>query len=481
MAQQTATPSPAPNRLDWYLEAKFGLFLHWGPYSVGGVEASWPIMTPGMSENLFRNTTRISEAAYVALAQRFNPQKFDARAWVRLAQEAGMRYIVLTAKHHDGFCMFDAPGTDYKITHSPYGRDICLELAEACHAAGMRLGFYYSPPDMHHPGYRDTRRPVSANWLGEPKRPEWDAYLDYMESHLRKLLTGYGEVSILWFDGLANHLKYDPPRFHRLIHELNPRTLINDRLGDGYDYITPEQFIPRRGVPVRTGKPPASNEGGEGLLKTLPALLKVPLLGGWVRKQMEKYAEGELELTQIPQAVCPAPQDFQPWETCMTMGQSWAYNPAETRWKSPQELVRNLVKVVSGGGNYLLNIGPAPDGTFPPEAVERLRYIGQWMGRNAQAIYGTSYAPPLAGFDGKVTRKGGCYYLHLFDWPASGQIVIEAFPAAVQSAALLPGTPLPYSQAGSRLQNRLQISLPAQAADARDEAASVIVVQMAQP
>ena len=212
-----------------------------------------------------------------------------------------MRYIVLTAKHHDGFCMFDAPGTDYKITNTPYGKDICLELAEACSEAGMRLGFYYSPPDMHHPGYRDTNKPVTANWLGEPKRAAWSVYLDTMESHLRKLLTDYGEVSIIWFDGLVNHQKYDPPRFHRLIHELSPNTLINDRLGDGYDFITPEQFIPRQGVPVRTGKPPAGNQGGEGLFKAVPVMLKVPLLGGWVRSQLTKYAEGSLELTKITQ------------------------------------------------------------------------------------------------------------------------------------------------------------------------------------
>ena len=254
--------------LDWYLEAKFGLFIHWGAYSVAGVEASWPIMAPDLSEAMFKNRTKITEAEYVTLPDKFNPIDFNPDEWVRTAQDAGMRYIIITAKHHDGFCMFDAPGTEYKVTNTPYGKDICLELAHACAKVGMRLGFYYSPPDMLHPSYRDTRKPATKNWLGEPKRKEWGDYLDYMESHIRKLLTDYGEVSILWFDGLVNHGKYDPPRFHQLIHEISPNTLINDRLGDGYDYITPEQFIPKKGIPVRTGKPPSGNDpGGDVFLR----------------------------------------------------------------------------------------------------------------------------------------------------------------------------------------------------------------------
>lgn len=169
------------NRLDWYQEAKFGLFIHWGAYSVAEVEASWPIMTPELSEAMFANTRRISQKEYVSLPSRFNPTEFDPDLWVQTAKEAGMRYIVITSKHHDGFCMFDAPGTDYKITNTAYGKDICLELAQACARQNMKLGFYYSPPDMHHFGYRDTRKPATANWTGEPKRKEWAAYLDYMD------------------------------------------------------------------------------------------------------------------------------------------------------------------------------------------------------------------------------------------------------------------------------------------------------------
>ena len=155
-----------PERLAWYKDSRFGLFIHWGAYSVAGVEASWPIMAPEMSEVMFKNHTRITQSEYTSLPARFNPVYFDADDWVRMAKNAGMRYIIITAKHHDGFCMFDAPGTDYKITNTPFGRDVCLELSRACEKAGIRLGFYYSPPDMHHPGYRDTRKLAVKNWLG---------------------------------------------------------------------------------------------------------------------------------------------------------------------------------------------------------------------------------------------------------------------------------------------------------------------------
>jgi alpha-L-fucosidase len=442
--------------IDWYLDARFGLFIHWGAYSVAGVEASWPIMTPDLAEIMFGNPTRITEEEYTALPLGFNPVNFNAREWVRLAKRAGIRYIVLTSKHHDGFCMFDAPGTDYKVTNTPYGKDICLELAEACADAGMRLGFYYSPPDMHHPGYRDTTRPATENWLGEPKRAAWAEYLNYMESHLRKLLTNYGEVSVIWLDGLVNHQKYDPPRFHRVIHELSPTTLINDRLGDGYDFITPEQFIPRKGVPVRTGKPPAANQGGEGLFRAVPSLIKAPLIGGWLRNQLKKYASGELELTRVPQHPYPTADAFQPWETCMTMGQSWAYNPHENHWKPAEQLIKHLVEVVSSGGNYLLNVGPRPDGTFPSEAVQRLEVIGHWMDVKGEAICGASYAPPIRDFTGRITSKGDNFYLHVFKDPSNTRIVMNEFPGQVTDVSLLPGENLVFHQHA----NRVEIEVP---------------------
>jgi alpha-L-fucosidase len=419
-------------------------------------------MAPGLSEAMFGTKKRISEADYVALPDQFDPVDFHAGDWVRLAQEAGMRYIVITAKHHDGFCMFDAPGTEYKITRTPYGRDVCRELAQACADAGMPVGFYYSPPDMHHPGYRDIRKPVARNWLGEPRRPEWPAYLDYMESHLRKLLTDYGPVRILWFDGLVNHAKYDPPRFHRLIHTLSPATLINDRLGDGYDFVTPEQFIPQAGIPVRTDKPPAGNGlDSERFFRAVGLLFKIPGLRSVIRRQLQKYAEGQIELTPVPQEPYPAPERFQPWETCMTMGQSWAYNPDETAWKAPKTLIRNLVEVVSRGGNYLLNVGPTDRGAFPPETIARLQTIGQWMATHHEAIYGSEYTSLQGQPWGRATRKGERIYLHLFVWPADRRLVVESFPGTARRVHLLGGDALPWSQSAQRL----EITLPPHAPD----------------
>ncbi len=228
-----------------WMDAKFGMFIHWGPYSLAGVEASWPIMRPNP-----KRWGPITEKEYRRLPERFNPVKFDPAAWVRLAREAGQRYMVFTTKHHDGFCMFDSSYTSYKITNTPYGKDIVAQLAEACRGARMPLGFYYSPPDMNHPGFRDTSLPAAVNWQGEPERPEWFLYLDYMEAQLRELLTRYGPVFVVWFDGLGDQEKYDGLRFIGLIRDLSPATLVNNRIGLPGDFETPEQFLPRR-IPTR--------------------------------------------------------------------------------------------------------------------------------------------------------------------------------------------------------------------------------------
>jgi alpha-L-fucosidase len=439
------------DRLQWYLDAKFGLFIHWGPYSVAGVEASWPIMAPDLAAVAFGQHPTISEADYVALPAQFNPVDFDARAWARIAQRVGIKYVVITAKHHDGFCMFDAPGTDYKITRTPFGRDVCSELAEACAEAGLRLCFYYSPPDMHHAGYRNTARPARVNWLGEPKRQDWASYLDYMEEHIRTLLTGYGDVGAIWFDGLASHDKYDPPRFHRLIQELSPATLVNDRLGTPYDFITPEQFIPHKGIPVKwvDSDPP---EMTDGLFRLLLFLLKVPGLKHLMHRLARRYAQGDLELMQIPTAPHPSQDEFQPWETCMTLNETWAHNPTDRSYKPAKDLIRNLVRVASRGGNYLLNVGPTPLGTFPPEAVERLEAIGDWMAVNANAIHGTTYGPVQDLAWARTTAKDGIIYMHVFDWPPEGRISIEGLEAQVSMVSLLAGgESLPFQQSDGRL------------------------------
>lgn len=382
------------DRLQAFREAKFGMFIHWGPYSVASVEASWPIMRPG--------NWGISEAEYRALPGRFNPERFDARAWVRLAKTAGQRYMVFTTKHHDGFSMFDTQYSNYKITKTPYGKDIVAQLAEAAKAEGMPLGFYYSPPDMDHPGFRDTTKPSSTNWQGEPARMEWPLYLDYMELQLRELLTRYGDVFVIWFDGLGNQEKYAGGRFHELIRKLQPAALINNRIGLTGDYVTPEQRLPK-GIPRKGSVVGNTDPNDRGVT-----------------------------------AETPTPEEFQPWETCMTINGTWGYNRNDREFKSTTQLIRALIDAASKGGNFLLNVGPTPEGTIQPEFEERLRAMGEWLGRNGESVYGTTYGPVQSLEWGRMTAKGKTVYLHIFDMPA-GEMELEGLPGAVAAVRMVAG------------------------------------------
>jgi alpha-L-fucosidase len=409
----------ACDRTTWYRNAKFGMFIHWGPYSQASVEASWPIMRPKPGE--------ITEAAYRALPQTFNPVKFDPEAFVDLARLAGQKYMVFTTKHHDGFCMFDSAYTDYKITNTPYGKDIVAELAKACAADGMPLGFYYSPPDLHHPGFRDTSKLAKENWHGEPQRPEWASYLAYLKLQVAELLTHYGPVVIVWFDGLNDQRKYDGARVIEMIRELQPGTLVNDRIGVDADYETPEQFIPTaiptKGI-VLTGVDPKVSD-------------------------------------QLKNSI-PRPEDFRLWETCMTINNTWAYNKNDRDFKSEQMLIRSLVEVASRGGNFLLNVGPQPDGQIQPEFQQRLKAIGDWLTLNGDAIYGTTYGPVQGAADLRTTANDKSIYVHIFNWPAAGACEISGIEAKVMSARLLAnGRPLTFRQT----EGKLQIDIPGQAPD----------------
>ncbi len=305
LLRRPARADAVAERTAWFRDAKFGLFIHWGPYSLASVEASWPIMRPTPGKPGW-----ISEPEYRRLPSRFNPVHFDPVAFVRLARAAGQRYIVFTTKHHDGFCMFDSRYTNYKITTTPYGKDIVAQLAKTCRDEDMRLGFYYSPPDMNHPGYRDTSRPASENFDGQPERPEWPLYLDYMSLQLTELLTRYGPVALIWFDGLSDQAKYDGRRFLSQIRDLQPDTLVNNRIGLPADYETPEQFIPKA-IPTRN-----------------------------VRLSGIDPAEAN-----ALQSGVPMPEDFRLWETCMTINNTWAYNRNDTNFKSSRQLIRSLVEV----------------------------------------------------------------------------------------------------------------------------------------
>lgn len=403
----SAADSKQAERLKRFNDAKFGMFIHWGPYSVASVEASWPIMRPG--------NWGISEADYRALPGQFNPVKFDARAWVRLAKAAGQRYMVFTTKHHDGFCMFDSQFTDYKITNTPYGKDIVAQLAEGAKAEGMPLGFYYSPPDMNHPGFRDTSKLAYANWEGEPQRAEWPLYLDYMELQLRELLTQYGDAFVIWFDGLGNQQKYAGARFHDLIHSIQPLTLINNRIGLTGDFVTPEQRLPN-GIPRK----------------------------GAVIADMKANDKGVINSA-------PKPEEFQPWETCMTINGTWGYNKNDLRYKPTTRLIRALVDAASKGGNFLLNVGPTPEGTIQPEFEERLRAIGKWLEVNGDSIYGTTYGPLQTIPFGRMTAKGKTLYLHVFDMPKDS-LELEGLTARIASVKTLDGdAPVKFKQAGGKL------------------------------
>jgi alpha-L-fucosidase len=406
----------ADERTAWYRAAKFGMFIHWGPYSLASVEASWPIMrpTPG----------GITEAEYRELPKRFNPAKFDPYALVDLARTAGQQYMVFTTKHHDGFCMFDTSYTDYKITNTPYGKDVVAQLSAACNAKGMPLGFYYSPPDMHHPAFRDTSKLAAENWNGEPARPEWPLYLDYMQLQLTELLTKYGPVALIWFDGLHHQEKFDGIRFLELIRHLQPATLLNDRIGVPGDYQTPEQFIPS-GIPTKD----------------------------------VRFNAVDTSIQQKLKPTVPKSEDFQLWETCMTINNTWAYNMHDREFKSSQFLIRGLVEVASRGGNFLLNVGPQPDGVIQPEFQERLHAIGEWLSVNGESIYGTTYGPVQGMASIRTTAKDKKIFVHVFDWPSSA-LDIDGLETKVISAHLLAtGQPLKFRQTEAKL----EIELPAHA------------------
>jgi len=397
------------DRMRWFREAKFGMFIHWGPYSVAGVEASWPILRP---------KGEITEAEYRALPQRFNPTLFDPHAWIALARSAGQRYMVFTAKHCDGFCMFDSDYTNYKVTRTPYGKDVLRQLSDACREENMPLGLYYSPPDVNHPAFRDTSKPSYTNYHGEPERPEWPLYLDYMGLQLDELLTRYGAVATMWFDwfdavNMKMQERYDGQRFLRQLRHLQPAMLVNNRLGIPADFGTPEQIIPIS-VPVK------------GVLMDSLARRSNPLMASSV----------------------PRPEEFQPWETCMTINDTWAYRPKDHNFKSSDKLICTLIEVISRGGNLLLDVGPQPDGQIQPEFVERLHAVGEWVRRNEAAIYGSTYGWIQGQDPYRTTMRGASRFVFVMDETAI-EVSIHQIERPVHQVKLLAtGMPLNFQTNG---------------------------------
>jgi alpha-L-fucosidase len=380
-AQEGYTPPPENLRARaWFQQARFGMFIHWGVYSVLG-QGEWVM-----------HEKRMSIAEYEKLPPQFDPTSFDPAAWVALAKAAGMRYITITSKHHDGFAMFDSKVSDYDIVdRTPYKRDVLKMLAEECRKQGIRLFFYHSQLDWHHPDY--FPRGMTGQWSGRPQSGEWYRYLDYMDGQLRELLTGYGDIGGIWFDGWWDKPQADwrLGRTYRLIHELQPSALV----GSNHH------------------RKPFPGEDFQMFEKDLPGHTTT----GW---------NDQAEVGQLP------------LEMCDTINNSWGYNKDDTRHKSTKELVRLLVKAAGYDANLLLNIGPKPDGTIQPEFVERLKEVGAWLAANGESVYGTRGGPVPPRPWGVTTQKGHRVYVHVLDWP--DKVLALPKPARpVKAASLLKG------------------------------------------
>jgi len=390
LVAQRETQAEHDARMQWWREARFGLFLHWGLYAIPAGE--WNGKTN--YGEWIRNNAQIPLRVYDQFIQQFNPAKFNADDWVRMAKDAGMKYIVITSKHHDGFCLFDSKFTDFDVMSTPFKRDILKELADACRKQGMKLGFYYSIMDWHHPDYLPRR-----DW--EKDRPAagavFDRYVQYMKNQLKELVTNYGPIAVLWFDGeWEKTWTEDRGRdLYQYVRGLQPSIIINNRVG-------------------------ASRSGMEGF-------------------SADKDSAGDFGTPeqQIPATGTPGLD----WETCMTMNDNWGYNSHDANWKSPRDLLRMLADIASKGGNLLLNIGPTSEGVFPDQAVIRLDYLGIMLKTSGEAISGTQASPFKALPWGRSTQKavdgGTRLYLHVFDWPADRRLVVPGLFNKVRQAYLL--------------------------------------------
>ena len=426
ISQAEETQGQHDTRMGWWRQARFGMFVHWGLYSVAA--GDWEGKPSAGAGEWIMNDLQIPVSQYARLAPRFNPVKFDAGQWVRLAKEADMKYIVITAKHHEGFGLFRSALTDWCVKSTPLQREPLKELAQACRQEGIKLGFYYSIMDWHHPDYA-PRKPWNDTVTNAP---DFARYVAFLKGQLRELLSGYGPVSVLWFDGQwENTWTYERgAEVDNYVRSLQPEVIVNNWVGTGLplqagqrtlgDYQTPEQSIPANGL-------------GAGV----------------------------------------------DWETCMTRNNTWRFKKSDKDWKSAQTLVRNLVDCASEGGNYLLNVGPKGDGSIPDASVERLRQIGRWMKVNGEAVWGTSASPfktplPWGRCTTKVAGEATTLYLHVFDWPGDGELTVPGLRNQCTSAVLL-ADPRSRPLRTDTAENGLLLTLPKTPPDAMS---STIVVRI---
>ena len=388
-------------RMEWYTNARFGMFLHWGLYSI-----------PARGEWV-RSDEHITKEAYEPLMHEFAPDCCDMREWMRTARDAGMKYVVLTAKHHDGYCLFDSAYTDFKSTNSPQGRDFVREYTEAAREFGLKVGLYFSLIDWRHPDfphYKDRYHPMRDNPEYENSGRDWNRYLEYMHAQVREICSNYGKLDILWFDFSYDDLRGEAWRatdLIKMVRSLQPDVIIDNRLevsGEGRgslaecrptpyhgDFISPEKIIPPHGILDANGE---------------------PLI----------------------------------WESCVTLNNNWGYCSTDKFYKPAPMLIKKLVECVSKGGNLLLNVGPDARGRFPKEAVEILREIGEWMDKNSASIYSCGPAGIEKPDYGRVTRNGDVLYYHVFENTMGALPLFGVKPEEVLSIRrLADGSEVPVS------------------------------------
>jgi alpha-L-fucosidase len=394
--------------MGWWREARFGLFVHWGIYAVPA-QGEW-----------YMTNAQVPRAEYEKYASRFDPTEFDADRWARIAHDAGMKYLVITSKHHDGFCMFSTKTNHYNVVDAtPWHKDPLKALSDACRRHGIKFAVYYSIMDWHTPlqqGYRvDSLHPVYNPT--HFKEGEKDAYINYMKAELKELVTQY-QPSILWFDGqwMDGWTDEDGKAIYSYLHKLDPKIIVNNRVRGAGDYETPEQEIPANGLPGHD------------------------------------------------------------WETCMTINNSWGFNAADSNFKSAEVLIRDLIDIASKGGNYLLNVGPTAGGVIPQPEVDRLEAMGRWLRTNGESIYGTTASPFTTQLPwGRCTQKPGRLFLNVFDWPTDGRLVVHGVydkPRRVFLLADKEKNLLNVEKAG----DSLVIDLPSKAPDS---ICSVVVLNFA--
>lgn len=426
-------------RMEWWREARFGMFIHWGVYAVpAGTFRGQKINRIG---EWIMNRGKIPVAEYQAFAKQFNPILYNPEAWVKAAKDAGMKYIVITAKHHDGFALFDSKASKWNVVDAtPYKKDLLKPLADACRKEGIKLGFYYSQAqDWNNPGGAASRKPASEGWAN-PDSSLIDAYTKEHDGHwdpaqttktmsqyidevavpqVKELLSNYGDVAVLWWD-TPTGMTHDYAAKLNAVLKLQPNIITNDRLErPDYpgDYKTPEQRIPK--------------------------------------------------MSEL---------DGKDWETCMTMNETWGYKSYANNWKTTETLVRNLVDIASKGGNYLLNVGPKADGSFPQESIDLLKGMGTWMKPNGEAIYGTTASPFGLLPWGRCTKKDRAgntiLYFSVFDWPADGKLQVPAISNKITAVSLLANHTVLKS---SKTKNGLLINVPAKMPDSIATVIKVIV------